>query len=114
MGKVTENAVDGNVMLPGADEAQQQQSGKPTFTQTFMVRGKMFRRFQAFAARTPIMCVRVPISDPDALALVGAGPHFEPVIGPECMAFCLGEAPQYQNDQAPLNDLVHWLRSQQS
>ena len=95
-----------------ADQAQQKPSRGPTFTQTFMVRGEMLRRFSLFAARTPIMCSKVPISDPDALALIGAGPHFEPVIGPQCMAFCLGEAPQYRDDQAPLNDLAEWLRGQ--
>jgi hypothetical protein len=114
MSKVSENAVDGNVMLPHEDAAHPQPSGKPTFAQTFMVRGEMFRRFRLFTARTPIMCVKVPISDPDALALMGAGPHFEPVFGPECMALCFGEAPQYRDDPAPLNDLAEWLRSQQS
>lgn len=92
----------------------QQPSGKPIFVQTFSVRGEMYRRFQAFTARTPILCARVPIKDPDSLALVGAGPYFDPVFGAECMALCFGEAPQYQNDQAPLNDLAEWLRGQQS
>jgi hypothetical protein len=80
------------------------------FVQCFTVRGEMLRRFRAFAARTPILCNQVPLSDPDALALFGAGPHFEPVFGAECMAVCVGEAPQYQDDQAPLNDLAEWLR----
>jgi hypothetical protein len=80
------------------------------FVQSFMVRGKMLRRFQAFAARTPILCKRVPLTDPEGLALLGAGPYFAPVFGGECMAFCFGEAPQYQDDQAPLNDLAEWLR----
>jgi hypothetical protein len=80
------------------------------FVQSFMVRGEMLRRFQAFAARTPILCERIPLTDPDALALFGAGPYFEAVLGPECLAFCFGEAPQYEDDQAPLNDLAEWLR----
>jgi hypothetical protein len=75
-----------------------------------MVRGEMLRRFQAFTARTPILCIKVPTTDPDALALIGAGPHFEPVLAPECMAFCFGEAPQHADNQAPLNDLAEWLR----
>jgi hypothetical protein len=95
-----------------ADLAEPKPSRSPIFMQTFMVRGEMYRRFKVFAARTTIMCMEVPITDPDALALMGAGPHFASVMGPECMAICLAEAPQYRNNEAPLNDLAEWLRGQ--
>jgi hypothetical protein len=81
-----------------------------TYVQSFIVRGEMLRRFNAFTARTPILCMKVPTTDPDALALFGAGPYFEPVFGVESMAMCVGPAPQYAEDPAPLNDIVEWLR----
>jgi hypothetical protein len=95
-----------------ADQAQPKPPRGPIFAQAFLVRGEMLRRFNVFVAGTPIICAKVPTTDPNALALIGAGPHFEPVLGPECMALCLGVAPQYRDDQAPLNDLAEWLRGQ--
>jgi hypothetical protein len=81
-----------------------------TFVQSFNVRGEMLRRFLAFADRTPILCIKVPTADPDALALIGVGPYFNAVFGPECMAICIGPAPHHADNQAPLNELAEWLR----
>lgn len=81
------------------------------YHQLVTARGETLRRMWEWIGAAQIVAIRIPIADPDALALHGMGQWFDPVFGDEVLAICIGDALD-SSPEAPLNELAEFLRSE--
>lgn len=77
------------------------------------VRGEALRRMWEWKGVAQLLAVRIPITDTDAIALHGMGHWFDPVLGDEVLAMCIGDALD-SSPEAPLGELVEFLRKEVS
>lgn len=82
---------------------------KILYWQNISARGKAFQRLLSWPHLSFTPVIKIPISDPNAISIMGIGEFFDPYFSEDVMCFCIKVCDEV-HPGGDLSDLAKYLR----